>query len=106
MKVKIEDVVFWILIVAVAGIIIWKLFGSPTGTATLISITLFIAMPGLGLWKKIYSVEKRTEFGFMKVKGELNIIKNEIKHLENNMNNEFNEINKNLENIKSLVGRR
>jgi len=68
MKVKIEDTVFWILIAAVAGIIIWKLFGSPADTATLITATLFLMGSELTLWRKMYIIEKKTEVGFMKVK--------------------------------------
>ena len=98
-KITIEDIVISITIVIIVGIAIWKLIGSPSDVASLISITLFIATLGLGLWKKIYLVEKKTEVGFMKVKGELNLIKNNLNYIRKDLDS----INNKLLNIENLV---
>lgn len=96
MEIKIEDVIFWIAILAIIGIIIWKLFGSPTDIATLISVTSLLVMSELALWKKLYSIEKKVAVGFMKVRGEVNLIRNYIKH-------HINYINQRFDNLEALI---
>ena len=71
MKIKIEDVLFWMIIILIIVVAIWKLIGSPTDTATLISIALFIASSEILLWKAIFSIEKKTLLGFVKIKNDL-----------------------------------
>ena len=95
-RIKIEDIVFWVALAIIVGIAIWKLVGSPTDTAALISIALFVAMSELALWKKLYGIEKRTEVGFMKVRSELNLLRNDLNHHLNN-------INKRLNDLKNLI---
>ncbi len=80
MKVKIEDIIIWVAIAIIIGIALWKLVGSPTDTAALISITLFVAASELALWRKIYHVERKVEVGFMRVKSEIDLLKNDINH--------------------------
>src|SRR3989344_4863896 len=75
MKIKTEDIIIWTAIIIIIAIAIWKLVGSPTDTAALISITLFIAVSELSLWKKMFLMEKKTEVGFMKVKENINLSK-------------------------------
>lgn len=100
--VKIEDIIFWIAIIIIIGIAIWKLFGSPTDTAALISITLFMAMSELALWRKVYTIEIRTAVGFTKVRADLNLIKNDLSYIKRDLDN----INNRLNNIKNLVKKR
>ena len=83
MALKIEDIIFLILIAIIIGIAIWLLFGSPTLETGLISLALFVAGSELLIWRKIFSVDKNSAIGFVKVKGELNIIKNELKDIKN-----------------------
>ena len=85
MTVRIEDAIFWVLIALIVGIAIWKLFGSPTDTAALISIALFVAASELLIWKKMFSIENKTTVGFMKIKYELKDTKNEINAKLNNI---------------------
>jgi len=80
---KIEDVIFWILIAVVVGIAIWLLSGSPTLETALISITLFVAGSEILIWRKIFSVDKDTTVGFVKVRKDLEIIKSELKDMKN-----------------------
>ena len=98
-KITIEDITILIAIAIVVWIAIWKLIGSPTDTAALISVALFIATLGLGLWKKSYLVEKEAELGFMKVKGELNLIKNNLNYIREDIDS----INNKLLNIENLI---
>lgn len=66
------------------GVAIWKLVGSPTDTAALISITLFVAGSEIILWKALFKTDKRTEIGFIKIKNDINNLKEDInkKHQE------------------------
>ena len=96
MKIKTEDIIIWTAIIIIIAIAIWKLVGSPTDTAALISITLFIAVSELSLWKKMFLVEKKTEVGFMKVKENINLLRNDLKHYLNNTNQR-------LDNIENLI---
>ncbi len=96
MEIKIEDIIFWIAIIAIIGIIIWKLFGSPTDIATLISVASLLVMSELALWKKLYSIERKIAVGFMKVRGEINLIRNDIKH-------HISYINKRFDNLETLI---
>ena len=87
MKIKIEDIIFWVLIAFIVGIAIWKIIGSPTDTTALISITLFIAGSEILLWKAFFSIDKKTATGFEKMK--------------NNNDKKFLEISSQLNEIKS-----
>jgi len=90
-KIAIEDIVIWILIVTTLGIIIWKLFGSPSDLAITITVALFIIGMISTLTKKIYNIENKTAVSFEKVKSR-------IDNLENNMHNRF-------DNIENLISR-
>lgn len=80
--VRIEDIIIWILILAIIAIAIWLLSGSPTETNALISIALFIATSEILLWKKVFSIDKCAAVGFAKVKGKLNVIENKIDNID------------------------
>ncbi len=95
MEIKIEDIVFWIAIIAIIGLIIWKLFGSPTDLATIITVASLLAMGELSLLKKIYTIERKVAVGFMKVSSDINLIRNDIKHHLEYINERFD----NLENL-------
>jgi len=86
MKLKIEDIMFWILIALIIGLAIWKLIGSPTDTASLISLALFVAGSEIIIWKSIFKIDKNTAIGFAKIKGELD-----------NINYKLNKINDKLD---------
>ena len=96
MKIKIEDIIFWIAIIAIIGLIIWKLFGSPTDLATIITIASLLATGELSLLRKIYNIEKKVAVGFAKVGADINLIRNDIKH-------HLNHINKRFDNLENLI---
>ena len=98
MKIRIEDIMFWILIALIIGVAIWKLIGSPTDTATLISVALFFVGSEILLWKTFFSVEKKTAISFIKIKGEI-----EKQYSKVNIN--LNEINLDINNIKSSINK-
>ena len=97
--VKIEDILFWILIALIVGIALWKLFGSPTDIATLVSVSLFFAGSEILLWRALYSIDKKTIISFMR-------INNDINNLRVELSGKIENIHKNLENIENLIKRR
>ena len=99
MKPKIEDIIFWILVAIIVIVVIWILSGSPPIENSLPSLIIFVIASEILLWKALFSIDKKTEIGFVKVK-------NKIANLENNMNNRFKEINKRLDNIEILIKQR
>jgi len=105
-KITIEDVVFWLMIIAVIAIIIWKLFGSPSDMATIITIASILAGSQVVIWRSMwenhYKLDKKAEVGFTKAKGDLNIIKNDLNYIKEDINH----IDKRLENIENLIKRR
>lgn len=84
--VKITDIVFWLLILAVIGIALWMLFGSPTLEVGLVSISLFVAGSEILLWRALFSVGKRTAIGFEKVKFGFERVDNRLKNIEKDVN--------------------
>jgi len=89
--VKIEDIIFWLLIIGIIAIAIWMLSGSPTETNALISLAIFVAGSEILLWKALFNMDKKTVIGFERTK--------------NDINNKFMKINSQLNEIKSLVKR-
>ncbi|MBU3912529.1 MAG: hypothetical protein KKB21_02110 [Nanoarchaeota archaeon] len=86
------DIAFWILIALVVCIAVWKMVGSPTDTAALISVSLFIIGSEILLWKTLFSIDKKVACGFIKMKYD--------------MDNKFNQINNKLESIDNLIRRK
>ena len=92
MKLKIEDIFFWVLISAVVAVILWLFRGSPTLENSIISIGLFIVSSELLLWRKLFEIDKNTAISFAKLKSEINIL---------NVNQK--DTKKELVNIKELI---
>jgi len=88
---KISDVLFWLLILAIIAIAIWLLSESSLEINALISITLFVAASEILLWKTLFSNDKKTSTGFEKIK--------------NNLDLKFKDINNQLNEIKGLIKR-
>ena len=70
-RIKFEDVMFWIVIFATIFVILWKLHGSPSDFATIVSVGVFLLTSEILTWKKIYSMEKDVALGFMKVRHDM-----------------------------------
>ena len=75
---KIEDIIFWVVIVLIIATALWLLSGSPSETDALISIALFVAASEILIWKKLFAIDKNTAIGFAKIKSELKEIKNKL----------------------------
>ena len=83
-KLKLTDIIFWLLLLAAVGMAVWLLIGSPTIEQGLLMITIFVATSEILLWKTMFSVDKKTAIGFEKVKSRFDKIDhqlNEIKSL-------------------------
>jgi len=69
---KIDDIVFWILILAAIGVIVWLLSGSPTTESALVAIGLFIISSEIFLWKKYFEIDKNVTVSFVKLRSDIN----------------------------------
>ncbi len=85
-KIKIEDIIFWILILIIVAIALWLLAGSPPEVNALVAIALFVATSELIIWKKLFAVEKNTAVDFAKLDKNVSIsfikLRNDIKELK------------------------
>ncbi len=79
MKIKIEDILIWILILGVIAVSLWLLSGSPVETNALISIAIFVATSELLLWKKIFGIDKDIAVSFTNLKRDIKELKDYIK---------------------------
>jgi len=66
--IKMEDIVFWLLIIAIIAVALWLLRGSPTEVGALTAITVFVAASEILIWKNLFGMDKRTAVGFERVK--------------------------------------
>ncbi len=80
--VKIEDIIFWMIIIAIIAIALGLLKGSPPETNALISLALFITASELMLWKTLFKINKNTPIEFIKVKNDIN---NRFDKIENKL---------------------
>ncbi|MBA7660407.1 hypothetical protein ES703_68409 [subsurface metagenome] len=87
-KIKLEDIIFWLLIIAIIAVALWLLSGSPPMENGLLMIIIFVAASEILLWKTLFKIDKKTAVGFERIKKDINVLRNE-------MNNNLNEI-KNL----------
>lgn len=85
MKIKLRDIIFWLLILSAIGVSVWLLIGSPTIETGLLMITIFIAGSEILLWQALFRMDKKTAIGFER-------IKNDINKLRSDLNYQLNEI--------------
>jgi hypothetical protein len=98
-KIGFEDIVFWIFILIIIGTALWLLSGSPPESTALITIALAFAGSELLIWKRIFSIEKRTAISFIKLKN--NIDKNNLI-----INNRFDQLEEKLSINNKLIKRK
>lgn len=98
-RIRIEDVLFWILILVSTAIIIWKLFGSPTDLATIISVGTFLITSEILLWKYVLKIDKNTSMEFMRVKNSFLRVKHEIEKFRIDVDHRFDIIENKLDNL-------
>ena len=92
-QIKFEDIMFWIIIAGLIGITLWMFHGSPTEIGAIIGIGTFAAASDILIWKKVFSIDKNTTLGFMKVK-------HDIEKLNININNRFDRLENQLGDFK------
>lgn len=79
---RIENILFWFLILLIVGTALWLLHGSPPETDALISIALAVTASELLLWKtlfsmdnklsqKVFDIDKKTALGFANIKNDI-----------------------------------
>ena len=89
-KIKIEDILFWIFIAIVIGTALWLLYGSPPEMNAIITIALGVAGSELLIWKSLFKADKKTAISFMKIKNEIEknnlIINNKLDNIESKLN--------------------
>ena len=98
MKLKAEDIVFFISIGLALFVLLWLLHGSPMLDNALISIGTFIITSEVLLWRKYFEMDRNMMVGFYKVKNdfdklnykldvELKYIKDGLVNIENMIKN-------------------
>ena len=97
-KIAIEDIFFWIMVIATTGVIFWKLHGSPTDMVTIIGIGTFILISEIAVWKKIFSIEKNTTMGFTRVKSSFQNVKHDMEKNQVEITNKLNLMENNIKN--------
>ncbi len=69
---RIEDIIFWILISAVIGVAIWIMLGSPPLENGVLMMVIFIATSEILIWRYMFSLDKKTAVSFVKLRTEMN----------------------------------
>ena len=91
MEIKIDDIIFWVLILAIIGVALWLLVGSPTEMSAIISVAIFTAGSEIYLWRTLFekeknscieinNLDKKTAVSFEKVRSDIRILKQDINH--------------------------
>lgn len=99
-KIKIEDILFWIFILIIIGTALWLLHGSPPESSAIITVAIGVAASELLIWKKIFSIEKcfdlsiskldkNVSLSFMKIKSDIDknniIINNKLDNINDKL---------------------
>ncbi len=104
-KIKIEDVLFWIFIAIIVGTALWLLRGSLQEISAIITIALGVAGSELLIWKKIFSMEKDSNSCILKMDKNTSVsfmkLKNDIDKNNITINNKLDNLNNKLSVIKN-----
>ena len=108
-KITIEDVVFWIFILLIIGTALWLLHGSPPESSALITIAIFFAGSELMIWKRIFKIENNFNNDFSKMDKNITVsfMKLRSDFDKNNLmiNNRFDKIEEKLNIINNKLKR-
>ena len=102
-KLTIEDIVFFIIIGLIVFISLWLLIRSPTFNNAIISIGVFIATTEIFLWRKVFSIDKNTTVGFVKVKSDIDKLRIEMNNQFDNMEGRFDAMENRFDNMESKL---
>ena len=106
MKLKAEDIAFFIVIGLVIFVAIWLLHGSPTITGAIVSVAVFAATSNILLWRKLFEIDKNTGNGFSKAKSDTEIVRNDMGHFRREMKIELDYIKEKLNKIENLINKK
>ena len=67
-KIKFDDILFFIIIGLIVFVALWLLHGSPTLDSAVVSVGVFTATSELMLWRKYFDMDKKTAVSFVKMK--------------------------------------
>ena len=92
-SIKLEDILFWLLIMGIIAVVIWMLHGSPPTENGLLIITIFVATSEVLLWRVMFNTEKKSIIGierldkksaisFERVRNQLGNIQKDIKEIK------------------------
>jgi len=89
MKLKIEDILFWVLIVVIIAMVLWMFRGSQPLENILITFIIFIISSELLIWKKIFAIDKNTAINFAKFDKNVAVsfakLREELKEIKNSL---------------------
>ena len=80
--IRIEDFLFWIVIFFIVGISLWLLSGSPGLEGALVAVGLSVATSEVLLWKKLFSIDKKTAVGFVRVSKDFEVIRSDLSFIK------------------------
>ncbi len=100
MKLKIEDIVFWIIILMIIALAFWLLSGSPQEISAIVSLALFVVASEILLWRALFRSSEKTNIKLEKLDKKTAL---SFERLKNNTNIKFLEINNNLNEIKRII---
>lgn len=103
MRLKAEDIAFFILIGLILFVAFWLLHGSPLSNDALVSIAIFFASSEIFLWRKVFQVDKNTAVGFEKVKNDLDSFRKDMGFGFEVINTKLKNIEGRLVNIENLI---
>ena len=83
MQLKVEDILFFIIIALMIFVALCLLKGSPTLMTAIISVALFAASSDLLLWRKLFEVDKNAAVAFTKLKSDIGNINNKLEDIKN-----------------------
>jgi len=101
--VRLEYVIFWILILSVIGIALWLAFGSPEFNSSLIAIAIFVASSVIFLWKALFAIDKRNAVGLIKVDKKTALGFERVRSDFRGVNNKLSNIERDVNEIKNIL---
>ena len=103
MEIKLEDIVFWILIFAIIGVALWLLNGSPTEISAIISIAIFVAGSEVMIWKALFKNNERNAVKFEKLDKKTSISFEKVKSRFDKIDLKLESINSQLNKVEKLI---
>ena len=98
MEINLEDIVLWIIILLIISLAVWLMFGSPTDTASIIAIAIFVAGSEILIWKSLFKNNEKIAIKFEKLDKKTSISFEKVK-------SRFDKVDLKLENINSQLNR-